>query len=409
MHATRPNAAHLRQQVEKDLAHRVPSALSPRERLIRERMPVGIEELDDLLGGGIPVGALTELVGQEGSGRTSLATSSLAGSTGTGGVCAWVDVADVFDPLSAATGGVDLERLLWVRCSAGEQARRSGHKSISEPPTAAGEDLQGTRETPRPGAVSRATQGGCGSPHPRSEARGMSEAVSALLEAQPRSSALPAKRRDKSIGTPSAPNRPLSSQTADREEQIATDRLPPRRGQQLANLGRSGERHMAPRPSPASNAYGTARSEPHPLSLPGNANGRREWAALDQALRATDLLLQSGGFSLLVLDLGSTPAEMSWRIPLATWFRFRAACDRTRTSLLILTQHPCARSSAELVLRLDSGHLQACGNVLTGITYRAAMERQRFVQAASNVISIRKPVGREPGQWKGQATWAIQA
>ncbi|MGI4826797.1 MAG: hypothetical protein ACRYFU_01180 [Janthinobacterium lividum] len=409
MLATRQNAAHLRQQVEQDLAHRVPSALSPRERLLRERMPIGIEALDDLLGGGVPVGALTELVGPEGSGRTSFATSLLAGSTGTGGVCAWVDVADVLDPLSAATGGIDLERLLWVRCGLESQGKNLRRKDTSEPSTAAVEEIQGTRGASLPGTVSRAPQGGHGSPHPRSEARGMPEAVSALLAAQPRSSALPAQRRDRSIGTPSAPNRPLPSRSSDREEQISTDRLPPRRGQQLAKAGRSSDKQMPPRPLPVFNASGNASGDSRSLALAGNASMKRGWTALDQALRATDLLLQSGGFSLLVLDLGSTPAEMSWRIPLATWFRFRAACDRTRTSLLILTQHPCARSSAELVLRLESGQFQAQGNVLTGITYRAELERQRFVQAASNVISIRKPVQREPGQWKGCATWAIQA
>ena len=34
-----------------------------------------------------------------------------------GQVGAWVDASDAFDPESAAANGIDLSRLLWVRCS----------------------------------------------------------------------------------------------------------------------------------------------------------------------------------------------------------------------------------------------------------------------------------------------------
>ena len=68
-------------------------------------------------------------------------------------------------------------------------------------------------------------------------------------------------------------------------------------------------------------------------------------------MRATDLLLQGGGFSALVLDFGGIAPEHAARVPLATWFRYRAAAERTQASILLLTQHPCAKSSAGLVLR----------------------------------------------------------
>ena len=410
MQPARQTAADLRQQLEQDLAHRVPSALSPRERLVCERISVGLGTMDDLLGGGIPLGAITELVGEEGSGRTSFATALLARTTGAGGVCAWVDVADVLDPLGVASSGVDLQRLLWVRCGA-KQGSNPSKAPVQEPGS-----VHPAREAEVSGAGPRAQQGGCGSPHPRSEARGMSEAVSALLQAQPRSSALPLKRQDRSIGTPSAPNRSLPSRSSDREEQVDTDRLPPRRGEQLAKNSRSAERQMPPRPQAGAPAQASGLSHSQGTVATGPGRAKRGWAALDQALRATDLLLQSGGFSLLVLDLGSTSPEMSWRIPLATWFRFRAACERTRTSLLLLTQHPCARSSAELVLRLGTGRLEAQGTVLTGMIFNAELERQRFGKVASNVVPIRKPVQREQwekpgqgGQWEGHAAWSIKA
>jgi hypothetical protein len=50
--------------------------------------------------------------------------------------------------------------------------------------------------------------------------------------------------------------------------------------------------------------------------------------AMDQALRAMDLLLQAGGFGAIVLDMESVAPEHVSRIPLATWFRYRAAAER---------------------------------------------------------------------------------
>jgi recombination protein RecA len=79
----------------------------------------------------------------------------------------------------------------------------------------------------------------------------------------------------------------------------------------------------------------------------------KPWSRIDQALRVADLLLQGGGFSAIVLDMCSIAPEDVLRIPLSTWFRYRAAAERTQTSILLLTQHPCAKSSAELLLRLE--------------------------------------------------------
>jgi recombination protein RecA len=62
----------------------------------------------------------------------------------------------------------------------------------------------------------------------------------------------------------------------------------------------------------------------------------KPWTRLDQALRATDLLLQAGGFAAIVLDLGDMEPAHAMRIPLTTWFRFRQAADRTRCSLVVL-------------------------------------------------------------------------
>lgn len=79
--------------------------------------PSGLAEIDELIGGGFPVGCLSEISGPISSGRTSLVLALLAGATRNGAHVAWVEVdcAEAFDPPSADAAGVVLERVLWVR------------------------------------------------------------------------------------------------------------------------------------------------------------------------------------------------------------------------------------------------------------------------------------------------------
>ncbi len=85
-------------------------------------VPTGLVELDALLGGGVPRGQISELVGADSSGRTSVVFSLLAGATGRGEVAAYIDATDCLDPPSARQARVVLERLLWVRCGTSGRA-----------------------------------------------------------------------------------------------------------------------------------------------------------------------------------------------------------------------------------------------------------------------------------------------
>jgi recombination protein RecA len=383
-----------RNEVEAGLTDKIRSALSPSVRGPRVVTSTGIQALDSLLDGGILPGVITEIVGPPCSGRSSVALSYISAITQFGSVCAWIDVDDSLDPESAAANGIDLEKLLWVRCGSAKRTPKQTAPEVTQSPPSL-----------IPGTLSQPRHTGGGSPHPRSEGHDMPQAISSLLHAHGGLYDKQVRREKKKIGTPGMPNRPLSSGSLHREEQVNSDRLPPRRGDNLAIAPRCAEpqpRRIPSQPSSKRSAF------PSDISKSGINAPQNPWQALDQGLRATDLLLQSGGFSTVILDLGNVQPEIAWRVPLATWFRFRAACERTRISLVLLTQHPCARSSAELVLRLQTGSMDAQSTkLMTSINYCATRERSRFHENNATVISIRKPAQSErPGQWQSEASWA---
>jgi hypothetical protein len=97
-------------------------------RLAPEMVSSGIPQLD-LLTGGIARGCLTEICGTASSGRTSVLLFALARATQRGEVCALVDASDAFNPASAAAAGMEMSRLLWVRC--GEKYPSRKHSSAA--------------------------------------------------------------------------------------------------------------------------------------------------------------------------------------------------------------------------------------------------------------------------------------
>jgi hypothetical protein len=146
---------------------------------------------------------------------------------------------------------------------------------------------------------------------------------------------------------------------------------------------------------------------------PGTGLKRKLWSRLEQGLRVSDLLLQAGGFSCIVLDMGSLPAEYALRVPLATWFRFRAAAERLQANVLLLTQHACSRNSAGLVLRLNPENVHDYDStVFTGLEHKTEVTRQRFPQ--HKVLPLRSTAGRDRKQpqsvqtaaWQSRTAWA---
>ena len=117
-------AALLRAQLETALGERASSPFTDVEKRVWECIPSGISTLDTSIGG-LPRGAIVEILGAPSSGRTSLALTILATLIQNDEVCALVDGTDAFDPESGAAAGMDMRRLLWVRCRNLDQVLRS--------------------------------------------------------------------------------------------------------------------------------------------------------------------------------------------------------------------------------------------------------------------------------------------
>ncbi len=376
----------LQDQIESSLAGRIGAALTLAPHTERAVTPTGIEQIDSLLSGGLPVGAITEIVGGPCSARATCAHAFVSQVIQRGQVCAWIDSSDSFDAESAAANGINLSQLLLVRCGGAEVdlvSRRAPADRVS-----------------RPFAHSKPMPPGS-SPHPRNEVQGLPEAVDEFLSSQR------LVRNNQKMGTPGASNRSLGSSS--RIEQIATDRLPARRGEHLLKDRASFEPRCA-EPQLKQRPVGYRKDKRTAASMSGVARAASFWQSnpshrIDQALRVIDLLMQAGGFGALVLDLGSMAPELVNRIPMSTWFRFRSAADRTRTSVVLLTQHPRSQSSAEIVLRTHAAMPEA-GTVMTSLPFAVEILRQRFRPAPSNVVLLRKPPQRaEVAAWSAPTTW----
>jgi hypothetical protein len=78
------------------------------------RLRLSIPQLDVLLGGGVPCGAITEVCGRRSSGRTALAHALVAAALSAGECAAWIDLPNALDPTHAAMAGVVTDCVLWV-------------------------------------------------------------------------------------------------------------------------------------------------------------------------------------------------------------------------------------------------------------------------------------------------------
>jgi recombination protein RecA len=279
-------------------------------RLSPEIASSGIPQLDSLIGG-LARGCLTEICGTATSGRTCVLLTALARATQRGEVCALVDASDAFDPASAAAAGMEMSRLLWVRCGQKYSSRRAKAKE------------EKNRDEVKDKNPAIACRSGCVKPvNPY-------QATAAVI------------------------------------------------------------------PQAAEKEFGFSRWE----------------SQLGQMLKVTDLLLQSNGFGMIVLDLGDVPVQSARRIPLASWFRFRRAVEHTPTALLVLEQQPIAGSCSSVLLRVSAAQPHNSNKKLPHSEPPHSELLHQFEITAELLRSrLERKLERKPMQsvasFKSQAAWA---
>jgi hypothetical protein len=102
----------------------------------------------------------------------------------------------------------------------------------------------------------------------------------------------------------------------------------------------------------------------------------------ENAMKSCDLLIQAGGFGLVVLDLADTPEAEARRISLASWFRLRHAAERTGTALITVERCINARSCSAVQLEMRRKRTVTRGKLLAGLALEAASRKHFQVQTA---------------------------
>ena len=94
-------------------------------------------------------------------------------------------------------------------------------------------------------------------------------------------------------------------------------------------------------------------------------------ARIENIFKATDLILHSGGFGVVVLDLCEVPLRDLNRIPLSYWYRFRLAVENTPTRLIVTGDQPLVKSCARVQLEVKRERFLWRGPVFEGINFEA--------------------------------------
>ncbi len=135
---------------------------------------------------------------------------------------------------------------------------------------------------------------------------------------------------------------------------------------------------------------------------------RTDMPRTEQALKATDLLLQGGGFGLIVVDLAGIAPDAARRVPLISWLRFRRTVENTDTALVVLEQRPYAKTCASLVIQLSAISSQLSINrptrqpahaaLLGGLEIHAEITRDR---------AMKKPCSSARAEWESKTQFAM--
>ena len=105
---------------------------------------------------------------------------------------------------------------------------------------------------------------------------------------------------------------------------------------------------------------------------------------LEGAIKATDLILHSGGFGVVILDLCEVSNRELNTIPLSYWYRFRRAIENTPTRLVVTSHVPLAKACARLSLVTYRKQVAWKGStpLFRGIEFEVETRKQRVALAS---------------------------
>jgi hypothetical protein len=120
------------------------------------------------------------------------------------------------------------------------------------------------------------------------------------------------------------------------------------------------------------------------LQTPDSGLRTPDSVVLDRALKAFSLILQAGGFGLVVLDLADATHAAIRRLPFTTWFRLQRPIEGSSMACVLLAGEPIARSAGGVTIALrrierEAGPSAASSTLFTGFDIEARIGRARGV------------------------------
>ena len=112
---------------------------------------------------------------------------------------------------------------------------------------------------------------------------------------------------------------------------------------------------------------------------------------VEHAMKSADLLLHSGGFGVVILDLCDVTPVQTRRIPLSWWYRFQRAVEKSSGILLILGREAHAKSCATLTVEVQKEDQPFAGafpyQLLKAARYRVLPRKPRVEGAGAFTAS----------------------
>ena len=114
--------SHAIEQINQDFGKGAIMKLGGKENAKMETISSGALSIDQILGGGWPLGRIVEIYGPESSGKTTLTLHAAAEFQKAGKTVAFIDAEHALDPSYASKLGVNTDELLLSQPDSGEQA-----------------------------------------------------------------------------------------------------------------------------------------------------------------------------------------------------------------------------------------------------------------------------------------------